>query len=108
MPTPYLSGALSQLNGYLQIIPYAFNVEDAKKQSLECASGMLIIGNSENLIKSTSDLRKWIQENHKSEDDLKFMVRQELRKLNYSYSHMQVVLYDELIDTLEQFINNIR
>lgn len=108
VPTPYLSGALSQLNGYLQIIPYAFNVEDAKKQSLECASGMLIIGNSENLIKSTSDLRKWIQENHKSEDDLKFMVRQELRKLNYSYSHMQVVLYDELIDTLEQFINNIR
>lgn len=108
IPTSYLNGALSQLNGYLQTIPYAFNVDDAKKQSLECASGMLIIGCSEKILKRTSDLDKWITKNNISEDDLKFMVRQELRKLNYSYSHMQVVLYDELIDTLEQFINNIR
>lgn len=108
IPTSYLNGALSQLNGYLQTIPYAFNVEDAKKQSLECASGMLIVGCSEKILKRTSDLDKWITKNNISEDDLKFMVRQELRKLNYSYSHMQVVLYDELIDTLEQFINNIR
>lgn len=69
---------------------------------------MLIIGCSEKKLKRTSDLDKWITKNNISEDDLEFMVRQELRKLNYSYSHMQVVLYDELIDTLEQFINNIR
>lgn len=108
VPTSYLNGALSQLNGYLQTIPYAFNVEDAKKQSLECASGMLIVGCTEKLLKKTADLDKWIEKNNITEDDLKFMVRQELRKLNYSYSHIQVVLYDELIDTLEQFINNIR
>lgn len=108
VPTSYLSGALSQLNGYLQTIPYAFNVEDSRKQSLECSSGMLIVGCSERLLCRSSDLEKWIKENNISEDDLKFMIRQELRKLNYSYSHMQVVLYDELIDTLEQFINNIK
>lgn len=108
VPTSYLSGALSQLNGYLQTIPYAFAVDDAKKQSLECASGMLIIGNSTKIIKDSVELQKWCSTNKISEDDLKFIARQELRKLNYSYSHMQVVLYDEVIDTLEQFINNVK
>lgn len=108
VPTSYLSGALSQLNGYLQTIPYAFAVDDAKKQSLECASGMLIIGDSNKLIRESAELKKWCLMNNVTEDDLKFIARQELRKLNYSYSHMQVVLYDEVIDTLEQFINNIK
>lgn len=108
VPTSYLSSALSQLNGYLQTIPYAFNVDDAKKQSLECASGMLIVGSEEKLLKNNKELKKWCDENNMSEDDLKFIVRQELRKLNYSYSHIQVVLYDEVINTLELFINNIK
>lgn len=109
VPTSYLSSALSQLNGYLQTIPYAFAVDDAKKNSLECASGMLIVGDEEHLIKrGTVDLEKWITTNNISDDDLKFLIRQELRKLNYSYSHMQVVLYDEVINTLELFINNIK
>lgn len=108
VPTSYLSGALSQLNGYLQTIPYAFAVDDAKKQSLECASGMLIIGDSNKLIRESAELQKWCLTNNVTKDDLKFLARQELRKLNYSYSHMQVVLYDEVIDTLEQFINNIK
>ena len=108
VPTSYLSSALSQLNGYLQTIPYAFNVDDAKKQSLECASGMLIAGSEEKILKGSNELTKWCKENNVSDDDLKFMVRQELRKLNYSYSHIQVVLYDEVINTLELFINNIK
>lgn len=108
VPTSYLSSALSQLNGYLQTIPYAFNVDDAKKQSLECASGMLIAGSEDKILKSSIELEKWCKENNVSDDDLKFLVRQELRKLNYSYSHIQVVLYDEVINTLELFINNIK
>ena len=108
VPTSYLSSALSQLNGYLQTIPYAFNVDDAKKQSLECASGMLIAGSEDKILKDSTELKKWINENNISDDDLKFMVRQELRKLNYSYSHIQIVLYDEVINTLELFINNIQ
>jgi len=40
-------------------------------------------------------------------DDIIYDAQKELRKLNYSYSHMQVILYDELINTLEAFINNI-
>lgn len=108
VPTSYLSSALSQLNGYLQTIPYAFNVDEAKKQSLECASGMLIAGSEEKILKNSKELEKWCQENNISDDDLKFLVRQELRKLNYSYSHIQVVLYDEVINTLELFINNIK
>ena len=108
VPTSYLSSAISQLNGYLQTIPYAFNVDDAKKQSLECASGMLIAGSEATILKDSTELKKWCDENKISDDDLKFMVRQELRKLNYSYSHIQVVLYDEVINTLELFINNIK
>lgn len=108
VPTSYLSSALSQLNGYLQTIPYAFNVDDAKKQSLECASGMLIAGSEDKILKNSVELQKWRNENNISDDDLKFIVRQELRKLNYSYSHIQVVLYDEVINTLELFINNIK
>ena len=108
VPTSYLSAAISQLNGYLQTIPYAFNVDDAKKQSLECASGMLIVGSEDRLLKNSNELKKWCQENRISDDDLKFQIRQELRKLNYSYSHIQVVLYDEVINTLELFINNIK
>lgn len=108
VPTSYLSSALSQLNGYLQTIPYAFNADDAKKQSLECASGMLIAGSEDKILKNSAELQKWRDENNISDDDLKFMVRQELRKLNYSYSHIQVVLYDEVINTLELFINNIK
>ena len=41
-------------------------------------------------------------------NQIDFWAHQELRKLNYSYSYIQVVLYDELIDNLENFINSIK
>ena len=108
VPTPYLSSALSQLNGYLQIIPYAYIPEDAKKQGLECASGMLIAGCKDFLYNKTqSQLLEWMGRYNKSEEEVYFECQKELRRLNYSYSHMQVVLYDELIDTLELFINKV-
>ena len=108
VPTPYLSSALSQLNGYLQIIPYAYIPEDAQKQGLECASGMLIAGCKDYLYnRNQTALLDWMEKYNKSEDEVYFECQKELRRLNYSYSHMQVVLYDELIDTLELFINKV-
>lgn len=107
VPTSTLSSALSQLNGYLQIIPYAYETQKAKDQGLECASGMLLIGDKDHLVKESDTLKKYMNDNNITIESIKYEAQKELRKLNYSYSHMQVVLYDELIDTLETFINNI-
>jgi len=107
VPTSALSSALSQLNGYLQIIPYAYEPQKAKDQGLECASGMLLIGDSNHLVKESDTLKKYMEVNKLNIDDIIYDAQKELRKLNYSYSHMQVILYDELINTLEAFINNI-
>lgn len=108
VPTPYLSSALSQLNGYLQIIPYAYTPTESKTKGLECASGMLIAGSKEYLYnKNQTKFKKWQLETNQTDEDIYFEVQKELRRLNYSYSHMQVVLYDELINTLELFVNNI-
>lgn len=107
VPTSTLSSALSQLNGYLQIIPYAYETQKAKDQGLECASGMLLIGDKDHLVKENETLKKYLNDNNLTMENIKYEAQKELRKLNYSYSHMQVVLYDELIDTLETFINNI-
>jgi len=57
VPTSALSSALSQLNGYLQIIPYAYEPQKAKDQGLECASGMLLIGDSNHLVKESDTLK---------------------------------------------------
>ena len=108
VPTPYLSSALSQLNGYLQIIPYAYTPIESKTKGLECASGMLIAGSKEYLYnKNQTKLKKWQNETNQTDEGIFFEAQKELRRLNYSYSHMQVVLYDELINTLELFVNNI-
>lgn len=108
VPTPYLSSALSQLNGYLQIIPYAYTPIESKNKGLECASGMLIVGCKDVLYnKSQKAFKEWQDQTKQSDEDIYFEVQKELRRLNYSYSHMQVVLYDELINTLELFINKV-
>lgn len=107
VPTSSLSSAISQLNNYLQIIPYAYMEEDAQNKGLQCASGMLLIGDKKHLIKESTHLKRFRGKNDLSEDYLNFWAQKELRKLNYSYSYIQVVLYDELINTLENFINKI-
>lgn len=108
VPTSVLSSALSQLNGYLQIIPYAYETQKSKDQGLECASGMLLIGDTNHLVKTSTTLNDYMKENDLNIGDIEYEAQKELRKLNYSYSHMQVVLYDELINSLEYFINNIK
>jgi len=107
VPTSTLSSALSQLNNYLQIIPYAYTELDAQNKGLQCASGMLMIGDKEHLVKGSKHLKKYLDKNKMTGSDLMFWAQKELRKLNYSYSYIQVILYDELINTLENFINNI-
>jgi len=108
VPTPALSSAISQLNNYLQIIPYAYTEKDAQNKGLQCASGMLMIGDKNHLIKrNNKHLDEYMKKNDLSEDDINFIAQKELRKLNYSYSYIQIILYDELINTLENFINKI-
>ncbi len=108
VPTGDLSSAISQLNNYLQIIPYAYKTKDSQDKGLQCASGMILIGDRNHLVKDSSHLKKYMEKNNLDKEQLLFMAHQELRKLNYSYSYIQVVLYDELIDNLENFINNIK
>lgn len=108
VPTPDLSSAISQLNNYLQIIPYAYKTKDSQDKGLQCASGMILIGDRNHLVKNSSHLNKYMEKNNLDMEQLLFMAHQELRKLNYSYSYIQVVLYDELIDNLENFINNLK
>ena len=107
VPTSALSSAISQLNNYLQIIPYAYKEDDAQNKGLQCASGMLMIGDSKHLVKETQHLKEYMDKNNLTQESIKFMAQKELRKLNYSYSYIQVILYDELINTLENFINKI-
>lgn len=42
-----------------------------------------------------------------TESVVKLKLRKALRDLNYSYAHIQIVLYDELLDNLEKFINQM-
>ena len=108
VPTSDLSTAISQLNNYLQVIPYAYKPKDSQDKGLQCATGMLLIGDNQHLVRPSSKLDDYCKKNNWNENDINFNAHIELRKLNYSYSYIQVVLYDELIDNLENFINNIR
>ena len=38
---------------------------------------------------------------------VKTKLRKALRDLNYSYAHIEIVLYDELLDNLEKFLNQM-
>lgn len=108
VPTSDLSSAISQLNNYLQIIPYAYKVKDSQNKGLQCATGMILIGDNEHLVQESKHLKEYMEKYNQSKSQINFWAHQELRKLNYSYSYIQVILYDELIDNLENFINSIK
>ncbi|MBR2704349.1 MAG: hypothetical protein IKE91_02660 [Clostridia bacterium] len=42
-----------------------------------------------------------------SESIVKTKIRKALRDLNYSYAHIQITLYDEILNNLEDFINQM-
>ena len=48
-----------------------------------------------------------MQKNNMTESAVKLKLRKALRDLNYSYAHIQIVLYDELLDNLEKFLNQM-
>lgn len=108
VPTPELSSAISQINNYLQVIPYAYKTKDSQDKGLQCATGMILIGDNNHLVKDSKHLAQYKNIHNLDESQINFWAHQELRKLNYSYSYIQVVLYDELIDNLENFINSIK
>lgn len=105
VPTAKLSTAVSQVNNYLMLLPYASEHGELIKGA-ESATGMLIIG-SEKTLMSKDNINKYMEKNNLSESIVKTKIRKALRDLNYSYAHIQITLYDEILNNLEDFINQM-
>ena len=103
VPTAKLSTAISQVNNYLMLLPHAQESRELVKGA-ESATGMLVIGSTDYLMKKD---QKYMQKNGMTENVVKLKLRKALRDLNYSYAHIQIVLYDELLDNLEKFLNQM-
>ena len=73
----------------------------------ESATGMLVIGSDDYLMKPDA-IKKYASDNNISISLVKKKIRKALRDLNYSYAHIQIVLYDELLDNLEKFISQMK
>lgn len=104
VPTSKLSTAISQVNNYLMLLPYSQESGELVKGA-ESATGMLVIGSTNSLMRK-EHIEKYMQKNNMTEI-VKLKLRKALRDLNYSYAHIQIVLYDELLDNLEKFINQM-
>lgn len=72
----------------------------------ESATGMLVIG-SENYLMTNENINRYAEKNNKTPEQVKAKIRKALRDLNYSYAHIQIVLYDELLNNLDNFINQM-
>lgn len=106
VPTPKLSTAISQVNNYLMLMPHDPENSELIKGA-ESATGMLVIGSDDYLMKPDA-IKKYADDNNISISLVKKKIRKALRDLNYSYAHIQIVLYDELLDNLERFINQMK
>ncbi len=106
VPTDKLSTAISQVNSYLMKLPYA-QEHGSSIKGAESASGLLVIGSRNSLIKGVSK-QKYIDKKGITNEEFDIMIRKALRNLNYSYSHIQIVLYDDLLDNLDDFIKNMK
>ena len=105
VPTSKLSTAISQVNNYLMLLPYSQENGELVKGA-ESATGMLVIGTNDSLMKK-EHIDKYMKKTGKSIETIKLKLRKALRDLNYSYAHIQIVLYDELLDNLENFLNQM-
>lgn len=105
VPTSKLSTAISQVNNYLMLLPYSQESGELVKGA-ESATGMLVIGSTNSLMRK-EHIEKYMQKNNMTESVVKLKLRKAVRDLNYSYAHIQIVLYDELLDNLEKFINQM-
>lgn len=106
VPASKLSTAISQVNNYLMLMPHDPENSELIKGA-ESATGMLVIGSDEYLMKPDV-IKKYASDNNISISLVKKKIRKALRDLNYSYAHIQIVLYDELLDNLERFINQMK
>ena len=105
VPTSKLSTAISQVNNYLMLLPYSEGNGELVKGA-ESATGMLVIGTHESLMKK-EHINKYIEKTGKSIESVNLKLRKALRDLNYSYAHIEIVLYDELLNNLENFLNQM-
>lgn len=105
VPTSKLSTAISQVNNYLMLLPYSEENGELVKGA-ESATGMLVIGTHESLMKK-EHINKYIEKTGKSIESVNLKLRKALRDLNYSYAHIEIVLYDELLNNLENFLNQM-
>lgn len=105
VPTTKLSTAISQVNNYLMLLPYANNHGELIKGS-ESATGMLVMGSKNNLM-SKENIEKYKLKTGMPENMIRLKLQKALRDLNYSYAHIQIVLYDEILDNLDNFINQM-
>ncbi|SJZ61249.1 Shedu anti-phage system protein SduA domain-containing protein [Anaerorhabdus furcosa] len=105
VPTSNLSTAIAQVNNYLMLLPHS-ETNNELINGAESATGMLVIGSNKYLMKKESIL-SYQQKTGMSANEIDIKLRKALRDLNYSYAHIQIVLYDELLDNLENFINQM-
>ena len=105
VPTSKLSTAISQVNNYLMLLPYSEENGELVKGA-ESATGMLVIGTHESLMRK-EHIDKYIEKTGKSVESVNLKLRKALRDLNYSYAHIEIVLYDELLNNLENFLNQM-
>lgn len=105
VPTPKLSTAISQVNNYLMLLPYSQENGELVKGA-ESATGMLVFGTQKSLMKK-EHIEKYMNKTGMSFEVVEEKLRKALRDLNYSYAHIEIVLYDELLDNLENFLNQM-
>ncbi len=105
VPTSKLSTAISQVNNYLMLLPYSQENGELVKGA-ESATGMLVIGTNDSLMKK-EHIEKYMEKTKMNLEDVKLKLRKALRDLNYSYAHIEIVLYDELLENLENFLNQM-
>lgn len=105
VPTSSLSTAISQVNNYLMLLPYSKDIGELTKGA-ESATGMLIMGSTKYLMRP-GEISAYAQKHCIQESIVNKKIRKALRDLNYSYSHIQIALYDEILDNLERFINKM-
>lgn len=105
VPSAKLSTAISQVNNYLMLLPHSEDYRNYIKGS-ESATGMLVFG-SEKTLMSEDNKERYMDKSGLTEELMNQKIRKALRDLNYSYAHIQIVTYDDLLDNLENFLNQM-
>lgn len=106
VPTDTVNKAITQLVEYLMILPHDKNISDKYRKGAESASGLLVIGCQEYLM-DPSNKRKYMKKFEVSEEEVDNKLRLTLRHLNYAFGNINIVLYDDLLNNLEKFLNQM-